>query len=628
MTMRKLRLGFDRASFGNIAKAVLATFMGAAAACSSGEGGDAGGGNATPTASAGADASVAEGTTVTLNASGSNDPDGAIQSYQWAQTAGPSVTLSGATNVSASFQAPDVEATASLSFTVTVTDNSGASATDRVDITVNAVAARVATTAGFVQGESAGGVDVYRGVAYAAPPTGDRRWRPPSAPTPWSDVRGASQFGVACPQFTSSFAVGGLFAGLTDEDCLSLNVWTPATSAADALPVMVQIHGGGFNTGASSIVVYDGGDLAADEDVVVVSMNYRLGPLGFFSHPALNAEAASGASGNFGLMDLILALEWVRDNIDRFGGDPTAVTLFGQSAGAQAVCMLMTSPAAAGLFVRGAMQSGNCPGDLRSLTQSGPSFPDSANAQGEAAAQALGCGGAGDVLACLRGLSAQDILNGLNPAPTVIFSTGDNYIPVVDGDILPDQPLARIAAGESNVNAAIVGSTRNEISFWRSAYAADVGTVADYLVALEAFDEDADAVLNGPSATLATLYPAAVDSDALPAYERFLTDLTFTCEVRRTTRAMADAGLSVFAFEFARTAPILGSLGAAHAADLPYLPGDPPLVGYASADRTLADQMQAYWASFARRPRRHPWRGRFIRQQANNIFNWTRRSRP
>ena len=558
--------------------------------------------NTPPTANAGADTSAAEGDPVSLDGSMSVDPDGATLTYQWRQTSGVSVTLQNAASAMAAFQAPDVEAATTLSFELAVIDSAGARDTDQINVTVNPVGARVKIDAGFIQGtERASGVAAYLGVPYAAPPTGANRWRAPMSPTPWTNARDATAFGFACPQIQSNFAVGGaLAAALTREDCLTLNVWSPATTASASLPVMVWIHGGGFNTGASAIALYDGEILADEENVVVVSMNYRLGPLGFLSLPALNAEATTNASGNYGLMDLIHALRWIEGNIGVFGGDPNSITVFGESAGAQAICMLIVSPAADGLIDRAVMQSGNCPDDLRELNASGSTFPDSAIDQGARAAQALGCDTAADVLACLRSLSAQAILNGLDPSATVVFSTGENYQPIVDGDVLPGQPSQLVASGDASVSSVIIGSTRNEIALWRSAYASDVETVAEYQTALEAFDNDANSVLDGPSAMLLAAYPVAQDSDALGMYERFLTDLIFTCEIRRSARALSSSGLTVFQYEFARVAPLLAPTGALHGSDIPYTFGNIPIVGYNADDLMLADDLTSYLAAYAR----------------------------
>ena len=213
----------------------------------------------------------------------------------------------------------------------------------------------VHTQSGPVRGS---GTDVmaFKGIPYAAPPTGDRRWRPPAAAERWTDVRDATRFGPRCPGTPPARAGALGLGGPASEDCLTLNVWTPAKSSGDRLPVMVWIHGGGFNFGSVTWPRVDGTNLAR-RGVVVVSFNYRLGALGFLAHPALSRESEHQVSGNYGLLDQIAALRWVRANIAAFGGNPENVTLFGSSAGASSQVFLMVSPLARGLFHRAIAQS-------------------------------------------------------------------------------------------------------------------------------------------------------------------------------------------------------------------------------------------------------------------------------
>ncbi len=215
----------------------------------------------------------------------------------------------------------------------------------------------IKTETGLVSGAAASvaGVRQYLGIPYAAPPIGPNRWRAPQPAAKWDGVKAATAFGLPCIQ---PKVFGDIdFGDRISEDCLSLNVWTNATSAAAKLPVMVWIHGGGFVAGASSEPRQDGSRLAG-KGVVVVSMNYRLGLMGFFAHPELSKEAPYKASGNYGLLDQIAALQWVQKNIAAFGGDPGNVTIFGESAGSFAVSMLMASPLAKGLFHKAIGESG------------------------------------------------------------------------------------------------------------------------------------------------------------------------------------------------------------------------------------------------------------------------------
>ena len=219
----------------------------------------------------------------------------------------------------------------------------------------DAMADQARTKQGLVEGLTDSGGRVFRGIPYAAPPMGDLRWREPLPGASWKGVRKATEFGPRCVQ--GPIFDDMVFRDQPSEDCLYLNVWTPARSGAEKLPVMVWIHGGGFQAGSASEPRQDGGRLAR-RGVVVVSLNYRLGVFGFLAHPALTKESARGASGNYGLMDQVAALQWISGNIARFGGDPANVTVFGHSAGSMDIGMLLASPIAKGLFHRAIQQSG------------------------------------------------------------------------------------------------------------------------------------------------------------------------------------------------------------------------------------------------------------------------------
>ena len=205
-----------------------------------------------------------------------------------------------------------------------------------------------------------GGVRVYKGIPFAAPPVGKLRWQPPQPPAAWDGVRACNAFGSICPQ--APYPPGSVYAQAPQpqsEDCLYLNLWTAAARPDEKRPVMVWIHGGALTRGSSSIPAYDGTALAR-KGVVLVTINYRLGPFGYFAHPALSKESPHGASGNYGVLDQIAALQWVKSNIAAFGGDPERVTIFGESAGSWSVCALLATPQAKGLFQRAIGESGGC----------------------------------------------------------------------------------------------------------------------------------------------------------------------------------------------------------------------------------------------------------------------------
>ncbi len=255
----------------------------------------------------------------------------------------------------------------------------------------------VKTDAGSLSGVSgAGGVTAYLGIPYAAPPVGDLRWRPPQPAVHWTGVRKADHFGASCMQneagsrlpWTEEFMTQGPIS----EDCLFLNVWTPASNATARLPVMVWIYGGGFTEGSSSVAVYNGATLAR-KGVLIVSLNYRVGPIGFLTYPELSQESAHHVSGNYGLLDEIAALQWVHANIAGFGGDPAKVTIFGQSAGALSVADLMQSSLSAGLFARAIAESG--PGLIGGNTRAGSRHPGRARSGGPALRRLERCALAG-----------------------------------------------------------------------------------------------------------------------------------------------------------------------------------------------------------------------------------------
>ena len=283
----------------------------------------------------------------------------------------------------------------------------------------------IQTTLGPITGIPDGDAIAYEGIPYAAPPIGDLRWRPPQPAPPWTATRAMTAFGSACVQI--DLASGGSAGAGGSEDCLTLNVWTPRTPSSAPLPVLVFIHGGYFVQGEASLVwhgetVYDGAYLAATGPAIAVTIQYRLGALGFLD----DARLATGgdASANFGLLDQIAALQWVRANAAAFGGDPSRVAIFGQSAGGSSVCALLAAPLAAGLFSAAMIQSGGgC------LAESATD----AQAQTAAFTAAVGCGSASDVAACERALPAEQVATALTGAVT----GANHWRPAVDGKARP-----------------------------------------------------------------------------------------------------------------------------------------------------------------------------------------------
>lgn len=440
----------------------------------------------------------------------------------------------------------------------------------------------VRTTNGLVRGERVDGTWRFRGIRYAAAPKGDLRFAPPQDPSCVDGVANALEYGNACPQFGPSFDV---VTG--DEDCLFLNVWSPALAneaASEGRPVMFFIHGGGNILGESSqsLVVddlYDGQALAEETGNVVVTINYRLGALGFLAHPALTAR--DGTSGNAGIRDAIHALAWVRDNIAGFGGDASHVMVFGESAGALNTCALVASPLAAGLFSAALMESGACLAPpLATREQQG--------------IEATGC----DDLACLLAASPDDLVRALAPIPQVVQTWSLTWGLTTDGDVLPAPPLEMMARGDHNHVPFTVGSNREEMNFFIPIGV--VNTCLDMDIAIEALVGDhADAV--------GEQYPCFDEGLPHDTFIAMATDVVFTCPARRVARAIAaHQSEPVYRYHFrdrANTGPT-ALLGAYHASELFFvfdkLEAQP---GYIATDgeKDLTRQMQRYWGRFAER---------------------------
>ncbi len=469
----------------------------------------------------------------------------------------------------------------------------------RVDAIVQAADARplrVDTVAGPVVGVAAGTGEAFLGIPYAAAPIGPLRWRAPQPPAPWADPRPAVALGPSCLQnlaLSAQIGQGGAGPTLGQEDCLTLNVYAPAETAAGAgKPVMVWLHGGAFVLGTSG--QYDPSALARREDVIVVTVNYRLGALGFLAHPALRGEPGEGA---FALLDQQAALRWVRANIAGFGGDPRRVTLFGQSAGAWSACDQMASPGAAGLFSRAILESGACVTPETSLPAG------VAEAGGARMADALGCSGS-DALACLRALPAEDVVAALPERPGV---TGPNsWSPASGLDVLPRPPRAAFATGRFNRVPVIDGTNRDEgrLFAYLRGLRAELFTEASY----------ADEIrrLFGPRAeTILAHYPAARFPSPRAAYAAALTDGYFACPALDFDR-LAGRAVPVYAYEFDDAAapfalpslPFSAPPGSYHTAEIAYVFGRPWALAdpsdFDAGQARLSAEIQDLWGSFAR----------------------------
>jgi para-nitrobenzyl esterase len=448
---------------------------------------------------------------------------------------------------------------------------------------------------GLIVGDS-DDVQLYRGIPYAAPPVGELRWRSPQPAQHWPGVRECFAFGTAAPQHPVALAT--MFPGLslqakTSEDCLYLNVWAPARHRAEPLPVMVWIHGGGYTFGADSQGLYDGANLAR-RGVIVVGMNYRLGPLGFLAHPQLSAESPQGSSGNYGILDQIEALKWVQRNAGAFGGDPNRVTIFGESAGGNSVYALLMSPLAKGLFQRAISQSGATLAFAHTKQSHYGYRP--AEAAGLEFAKRCGAPEGSGQLAALRAMSADDLLKvtAAFDAPRSLEFRSDRlrFGPVVDGWVIPDDPMTLFAKGQINGVPLIVGANANEGSLFTMSSPLPKGA-DEYRDLLEkSFGKPT-------AATLVQLYPP---SNLRRSVADLMGDYLFVAPCRYVARTMQQAKNPVYLYHFAHPTPgPMGKLlGAHHGAEIAYAFDNLQLAPQrAAVDNHLGDVLAGYWVQFA-----------------------------
>jgi para-nitrobenzyl esterase len=437
---------------------------------------------------------------------------------------------------------------------------------------------------GAVQGKMQGTIRTFLGIPYAAPPVGELRWKPPQPPASWSEVRQATNFGSHCMQ-------GPIYGDMVfhdpggSEDCLTLNVWTPAKSPRAKLPVMVWIHGGGYQAGTTSEERQDG-QFLAKRGVVVVSMNYRLGVFGFFTLAELAAESDKNAAGNYGLMDQLAALQWVQRNIASFGGDPGNVTIFGESAGSFSVSSQMASPLAHGLFKRAIGESGAAFSDsgLRLIP-----LADRERSDAEFAASLFGTKNLKD----LRALPAAKLLD-----ITVKSSDrGFRFAPDIDGYFLPQAPAAIFAAGKQNDVALLAGWNRDEGNF----HVETGKNPREILTALakKEFPDKSDEFLH--------VYAADTDDTAARAIADFVGDRFIAWSTWRWMEAQSATGKKpVYRYRFDLSLPSATKkegLGAYHSAEIEYVFGtldSKTEITWRAEDRELSELMQKYWVNFAR----------------------------
>jgi para-nitrobenzyl esterase len=447
----------------------------------------------------------------------------------------------------------------------------------------------VTTSAGIVEGQNEGALRTFKGIPYASPPVGQARWKPPSKMTPWSGVRQTNEFGPACTQppgrdgsiYSSGF-------GPSSEDCLTLNVWAPI--GANKAAVFVWIHGGSLVTGSSKEKVYDGAQLAA-QGIVVVSINYRLGVFGYLAHPELSAESPLGISGNYGLLDQIEALRWIRQNIGAFGGDPSNVTIAGESAGGLSVMYLMASPMARGLFSKAIAQSAymiSTP-ELKQRSFGAPSA--------EEAGTALAAAVRAPNIAALRAMDASALTVAAGAAGFAPFGA-------VDGHVLTRQLVDVFDRGEQAPVPLLAGFNSGEIRSLTFLVAPDPASAAEYeRIIREQYGDLANEFLR--------LYPSDHVHESIFATTR---DALYGWTAERLVKKQAALGQPSFLYLFDHGYPAADAAGlhGFHASELPYVfgtlnrtPPRWPKIPDTPEEKAFSDAMMKYWSSFARNGQPH-----------------------
>lgn len=443
----------------------------------------------------------------------------------------------------------------------------------------------VKTDSGAVSGMSDqdGTVRIFKGIPFAAPPVGDLRWKVAQPAAKWDGVKMATQFSPTCANGAGGGGRGARGGGAkgggakggapkaapagpgSSEDCLYINVWTPAKAAGDKLPVMIWTYGGGFTGGSGSDDWYNGEALAR-KGIVVVTYNYRLGLFGFFAHPDLVGESAHHTTGNYAMTDMLAAFHWVQKNIAAFGGDPRKVTIDGESAGAIAVAAMVGSPEAKGLFIRAAAQSGAWMG----LSIAKQKTMAQAEEQGKMAAGTHS-------IAELRAMSTADVSQNLRGVSTGM---------IVDGWIIPEDESITFAKGKQNDVDILVGSNRDEGTFFTRG-----NTTAEQL------KTQAERTFGPLSAGFLKLYPASTDAEATAsALARSRDEVGW--HMRTWAELQTKRGKKAYVYYFTHVPPGSGARGASHTAEISYMYGNPRGAVWTDEDKKLSDVMTSYWANF------------------------------
>jgi len=471
-------------------------------------------------------------------------------------------------------------------------------------------------TGGEVQGVVTDGISIFKGIPFAAPPVGDLRWKAPAPVQTWTGIKKAEAFGPACMQ--ASGAMGN--TAPVSEDCLYLNVWTPAKKPGEKIPVIVWIYGGGFSGGSTSTSMYDGMGFAR-KGVVLVSVAYRVGPFGFLAHAELSSESGKG-SGNYGLEDMIAGLKWVKENIARFGGDPANVTIFGHSAGGMAVNMLAASPVTKGLFHRVICMSGGSFAPLQTSEQGGigmgiPALK-LAESTGEAFLKKLG---AADIKAA-RAMSADDIQKNVGGG---MGGGGLRFRPVADGYVIPSDLYSIYQAKRFNDTPILLGNTSSELG---SMGGRGKTTAAQFEEQIKKqYGPHADAIL--------AVYPHSTDVEAAKSSTGLSRESTFSWSTWTWARLQSEKGKGkAFLYYYDHHAP--DADGSGHGSDVPY--AFQTLAGGRGGapkpeDLKLSDMISSYWVNFAKTgdpngPGLPKWPAFAENDQEAMVFDQTPNARP
>jgi para-nitrobenzyl esterase len=470
-------------------------------------------------------------------------------------------------------------------------------------------------TGGTIEGVEQDGILTYKGIPFAAPPVGDLRWKAPAPVQPWTGVKKVDAFCNACMQ--TSGAMGN--SAPVSEDCLYLNVWTPAKKVNEKLPVIYWVHGGGYMGGSTSTPMYDGTGFAK-KGVVLVSVAYRLGPFGFLAHPELSRESGHG-SGTYGMLDMVEGLKWIKDNVAKFGGDPSNVTIFGHSAGGAAISLLAATPLTKGLFHRAICMSGGSFTPLQTSPQAGIALgmPSLAFAEstGVDFLKELGVAGIKEA----RSLSAEDIQKKLS-----VGFGGMRFKPVADGYLISNDLYSLYEAGKFNDTPVLLGHTSDEMgSFGRTQN-----------ITPEQFEEQIKTQYGSQADMFLAAYPHTTEAEATQASKDLRNDSSFSWNTLTWSRLQTKNGKNKvyqYYFDYHPNSPDGGS---GHGSDVPYAfqtLGDGPAGEPKEADLRLSDMISSYWVNFAKSgnpngPGLPEWQAFKVDAQKAMVFDTAPGARP